>query len=168
MDVMAFIQAGLKGNNESKNFGLFVRQRREELGLSVRGMAAELDMTPTYLSDIEKGNRSAPTKYLDKIRIVLKIPQEQTNPFCDLAFSSRGHQHEDINPYLGEHPVARVALRRARDLNLSDDQWEAIIRQMESQVTKVTVNQEAHGSKVWKNDSKMDKASITASVIEDK
>ena len=45
---------------DERTFGKFVRQRREELGKTVRGFAAELNITPAYLSDIEKGNRAAP------------------------------------------------------------------------------------------------------------
>ena len=48
------------------SFGKFVRQRREELGMSVRTLASELELTPAYISDIEKGNRSAPKSLFGK------------------------------------------------------------------------------------------------------
>ena len=38
-------------------FGKFVREHREALGKSLRSVAAEIEMIPAYLSDIEKGNR---------------------------------------------------------------------------------------------------------------
>ena len=58
------------------SFGQFVRQRREELGMSVRNLAGELELTPAYISDIEKGNRSAPKSKFDELRNLLDIPEE--------------------------------------------------------------------------------------------
>ncbi len=113
------------------SFGKFVRQRREELGMSVRSMAAELELTPAYISDIELGNRSAPKSKFDELRILLKISDEEAIEFSDLASATRGNQYEDINPYLGENPIARVALRKARDNNISAELWEKFIREVE-------------------------------------
>ena len=113
------------------SFGKFVRQRREELGMSVRSLAAELELTPAYISDIEKGNRSAPKSKFDELRNLLMVSEEDATDFADLASATRGNQYEDINPYLGKQPLARVALRKARDYNISDDQWKSFIEQMQ-------------------------------------
>ena len=43
------------------SFGESVRQRREELDISVRKMAERLGMSAMYLSDIERGKRPAPS-----------------------------------------------------------------------------------------------------------
>lgn len=117
---------------DERTFGKFVRQRREELGKTVRGFAAELNITPAYLSDIEKGNRAAPKNYFEQLRVALGVPEDMMTEFEDLASASRGHQYDDINHYLGKQPLARVALRKARDNGISDEQWEAIIRSMDS------------------------------------
>ena len=113
------------------SFGKFVRQRREELGMSVRTLASELELTPAYISDIEKGNRSAPKSKFDELRGLLDIPEEDATDFADLASATRNNQYEDINPYLGKQRLARVALRKARDYNISDDQWKNFIDQMQ-------------------------------------
>ena len=113
------------------SFGKFVRQRREELGKSVRTLAAELELTPAYISDIEKGNRSAPKTKFDELRALLSISEEEATEFADLASATRGNQYEDINPYLGKQKLARVALRKARDYNISDEQWMNFIEQMQ-------------------------------------
>ena len=117
---------------DERTFGKFVRQRREELGKTVRGFAAELGITPAYLSDIEKGNRAAPKKFFQQIRIALGVPEDMMTEFEDLASASRGFQYEDITPYLGKRPLARVALRKARDMDISDEQWEEIIKAIDS------------------------------------
>lgn len=124
----------IENNKEftERTFGQFVRQRREELGKTVRGFAAELDITPAYLSDIEKGNRAAPTKCFELIRKALGVSDDMSMEFEDLASASKGFKYDDIGPYLGKSSLARVALRKARDIDISDEQWEAIIKSMDA------------------------------------
>lgn len=113
---------------DERTFGQFLRQRREELGLTVRGFAKDIDMMPSYLSDVEKGNRRAPMKCLEKIRILLEIPETEKQLFEDLATATRGNGCPDINPYLDKKEIARVALRKARDRDISDEKWEEILK----------------------------------------
>ena len=115
-----------------QTFGLYVRARREAMGESVRSFAKQLGCSASYLSDIEKGNRNAPPKnYLDKLFELLKLPEEERQDFEDLASATRGFLYADINPYLGQEPLARVALRLAMEKNVSSEYWEAFIRDME-------------------------------------
>ena len=112
-------------------FGLYVKSRREAMGKSLRGLAADLDMTPTYLNDIEKGNRVAPQKHLEKMVEILGITgDDNVNCFYDLAGKSRNDIFPDLNPYIGEKQIARVALRKARDLNIPDSKWQEFIDNM--------------------------------------
>ena len=37
-----------------KSFGTFIREKREQMGLSVRALALKIDISAVYLSDIEK------------------------------------------------------------------------------------------------------------------
>ena len=116
---------------DAYSFGAFVRQRRKELGYTVRGFAKELEVTPAYLSDIEKGNRYAPKAYMEKIRELLQICSEDMLLFEDLGAATRGFQYEDINQYLGKQPLARAAVRKARDLNISSEMWQKFIDSMD-------------------------------------
>ncbi len=125
MDIKTFLTEN--PDLDERSFGQFIRQRREELGKTVRGFAAEIDITPAYLSDIEKGNRYAPKNYLEKLKEVLKISEADEQEFEDLASVSRGSSFEDINCYLGKTRMARVALRRARDSQISNEEWEKFI-----------------------------------------
>ena len=109
------------------SFGEYVKARREALGKSIRGLALELDMTPAYLSDIEKGNRYAPEKYLEKLAEVLCITGDDSYYFYDLAGKNRNNNYPDLAEYIGKTEIARVALRRARDLNISNTQWQNFI-----------------------------------------
>jgi len=118
--------------NDYSTFGKFIKEHRELLGKSIRGLAAELDMTPAYLNDIEKGNRYAPEKYLPKMVDVLKISGDDIDYFYDLAGKNRKDNFPDLTPYIGEKQIARIALRKARDLNIPDSKWQEFIDKMES------------------------------------
>ncbi|MCL2567953.1 MAG: helix-turn-helix transcriptional regulator [Oscillospiraceae bacterium] len=122
--------ASERTSKDDSSFGDYVKERREALGKSIRGLAVELDMTPAYLSDIEKGNRYAPEKHLTKMVEVLQITGESLDCFYDLAGKSRNDIFPDLTPYIGEKSLARVALRKARDLNISDEKWQEIIDSM--------------------------------------
>lgn len=118
------------------SFGEYVKARRESLGKSIRGLAQELDMTPAYLSDIEKGNRYAPEKYLEKMLEVLCITGEEAYFFYDLAGKSRNNNYPDLTEYIGKTELARAALRFARDLDISNTQWQAFIDEICSKKNK--------------------------------
>lgn len=110
------------------SFGSFVRAKRESLGKSLRSVAAEIDMAPAYLSDVEKGNRWPPVKYLEKLAEVLGIIKEnELSLFYDLAGDIREGSYPDLTDYIGKTDIARIALRKARDNHISEDKWQKFI-----------------------------------------
>lgn len=114
-------------NEGQSTFGGYIKARREVLGKSIRGLARELDMTAVYLSDIEKGNRYAPEKYLGRMIEILRISGEDINLFYELAGISRNGNFPDLAEYIEKMEIVRIALRRARDLNISKAQWQDFI-----------------------------------------
>lgn len=110
-------------------FGEYVKQRRELLGKTMRSFAAEVEISPAYLCDIENGNRKAPEKFLERFAKALGIiDSEEMNAFYDLAGVSKNGQHSDINSYIDSRPSARMALRTAKDRNFSDEDWLELIK----------------------------------------
>lgn len=123
----------IKPEDYSKDtFGKCIRARREELKMSIRALAKEIGMSPVYLSDIERGNRSAPTganskiDYMANLIRVLKIGDDEKRAFYTIAEASCG-RYADINSYLSQKPVARMALRLANEQDISDEQWQEFI-----------------------------------------
>ena len=133
------LQDLVKQELDNKTFGKYLSSRREELGMSVRAFAKELGMTPAYLCDIEKGNRYAPTKYLEKMRLLLNLTSSSdVQAFEDLASATRDFLYEDINPYLGKRYLARIALRKAQELDaknpeLSEEIWKEFIEKLDQE-----------------------------------
>ena len=117
---------------DEKTFGSYLKSRMESLNMSLRGLASELKVSAAYISDIEKGNRYAPSQEkLVRLMEILQIPEDDQQAFSDLASATHGFSYGDINPYLGRQPHARVALRKAEKLGLSDSFWISVVEQMD-------------------------------------
>jgi len=58
-------------------FGEFLRYNREQLGLPLRKVAAELDIDTSILSKIERGERVATKEMLETFSKTLDIPQKR-------------------------------------------------------------------------------------------
>lgn len=115
-------------NENDLSFGKFIEERRKALGITLRGLAAELDIAPAYMSDIEKGRRYPPDKKLDDIARILKLEGKEKNEMLDKAAMTRDKAvSPDLPEYIMEKDLARVALRRARDGRLSDEGWQEVI-----------------------------------------
>lgn len=115
-------------NENEAAFGKFIEERRKALGLTLRGFAAELDIAPAYMSDIEKGRRYPPDKKLDEIAEILKLQGEGKTHMLDLAALAKTKTvSSDLPEYIMEKDLARVALRRAKAGNLSDEGWREVI-----------------------------------------
>lgn len=107
-------------------FGKCIRRQREEMGISVRCLAKNLNISPVYLSDIERGNRYAPVKsnILNGLIEYLKIPEEQVASFYDMAYATKGYS--EYSKYLMENRNARDFLRRVMEADVSSLEWNYI------------------------------------------
>ena len=122
------LERGIAMNENEMAFGKFIEERRKALGLTLRGFAAELDIAPAYMSDIEKGRRYPPDKKLNEIAQILKLNETEKNSMLDLAAMAKTKTvSSDLPEYIMEKDLARVALRRARDGKLSDEGWQEVI-----------------------------------------
>lgn len=115
-------------NGAYTNFGDFLHQKRLAKGVSYRDLAAILGVSAPYVSDIEKNRRNAPSMdKLEKIASYFALsPDEQTQMY-DLAGENRSELPPDIPGYIKDHDYVAAALRTARDLNASEDEWQAFI-----------------------------------------
>lgn len=116
-------------------FGEFVKAKRLEKEISLRKLAEELDIVPAYMSDIEKGRRYPPDKEkIYKIAEVLTLNQEETDTLFDLAAYSRANGvSPDLSDYVMGVDNLRTALRKARDINAGEDDWQRIIDMLEAE-----------------------------------
>lgn len=95
------------------NFGDYISQKRKEKNYTIRELANKLEISFTYLSDVEKGRAKAfKQEILKKIIEVLQLNKEETDLLNDLAGKSQDNVAPDIAEYLKNHPEAVVAFRK--------------------------------------------------------
>jgi transcriptional regulator with XRE-family HTH domain len=60
------------------SFGTFIRERRNERGLTLQDVAAEIDVSIPYLSRIERDRENAPRdELIRRLAEVLAIPEDE-------------------------------------------------------------------------------------------
>ncbi len=118
-------------------FGKFIEQKRKEKNMTLRGLAAKLEIAPAYMSDIEKGHRYPPDKdKLEQMADILELSATEKDNMFDLA---AGEKDNAVSPDLPEYIMgtqkARVALRMARDTGATDATWQKVIDLLEAEQT---------------------------------
>lgn len=115
-----------------ETFGQFVRRKRKEHEFSLRGLAAKIDISPVHMSNIETDRRPAPAvEYLDRIVAVLRLDKTDAETLYDLAADSQvSAVPGDLPGYIMGRDVVRVALRTAKDVDATDEEWLAFIEKL--------------------------------------
>ncbi len=115
-----------------KTFGDFISQKRKEKRITLKAMAELIGITSPYLSDVEKGKRdSFDLERLEKIAKILEMTEEEKATMMDLAGRQREEVAPDLPGYILRTPAASVALRKAKDLDLGEEEWYKFIEQIE-------------------------------------
>lgn len=112
-----------------QTFGSFVREKRQSIGLTLRTLAAKLDLSPVYLSNIENDRRPAPTRaYLERLEQELHLSKVETEQMLDLAAKSQNNRvSADLPDYIMDREIVRAALRTAREADATDQEWQDFI-----------------------------------------
>lgn len=108
----------LKLKTENAEFGQYLRSVRQAKKISIRQLAKAVSKTPTYISDIEKGNNKPPEReLLDKIIAELHLEEfpDIRNNLYDLAAKERKDVPADIKEYLMENESILKIIRTAKE-----------------------------------------------------
>lgn len=121
-------------------FGEYLKEKRLERGVTTRGLAKDLEVSVSYISELESSVKMPPNskeeKYnnlIERISKYLKLSDEEYNTLRNLADSelgAKGYLSSDMTEYINNVPLAMTALRKAKDANLSETEWSKIIESM--------------------------------------
>lgn len=115
------------------SFGEFIAKKREEKKITLREMARLLKITPPYLSDIEKERRNPPDRdKLDELANILSLSEDECRYMYDLAGKKRNSISVDLPDYIMERDYVRVALRKAMDLEVGEEEWKRFVEELEN------------------------------------
>ena len=113
------------------NFGEFITQKRKEKEITLREMAKKLDITPPYLSDVEKDRRNPfNMEKLELLAKLLNLSEDDKVKMLDLAGKKRGEVAPDLPNYIMERDYVSAALRTARDLEAGEKEWQEFIEDL--------------------------------------
>jgi transcriptional regulator with XRE-family HTH domain len=101
------------GTKES--FGALVRREREAKKIGLREMAKMIEVSPTYLSKVERDEFSPPAE--DKVKAIAKIIERD----ADDLLARAGKVSSDITDIIKLHPVELAALVRTTKGLSADD-----------------------------------------------
>ena len=111
--------------DHADSFGEILRNLRLEDGIGLRELAASVQISPGYLSDIEQGNVGPP-----KVKVILSLALA-LNIDKAVLLSSAGKLDPDLSSYISEKTGAADFLRMARDKGFEDDDWARLSKMVE-------------------------------------
>ena len=122
----------MRGDNA---FGAFIRNKRVGLEpfISLRKMAELLNLSPVHMSNIETGRDAAPKKeVLDNLARILKLDKQEQERLYDLAAESKNYTAipGDLPEYITANEYAKIALRVAKDVDATDEEWIEFIEKL--------------------------------------
>lgn len=112
-------------------FGEYLKQKRLDKEITLRGFAKLVDISPVYLCDLEKGRKAAPSmEVMQKMVSKLALNKEESERFYDLAALEQTAKNpipKDLNAFLKDNHVIVSALRTAKNLDATDEEWQDFI-----------------------------------------
>ena len=118
-------------NNLFKNFGEFITKKREEKQITLREMAKKLDISPPYLSDVEKDRRNPfELEKLEQLSNILNLAEEEKTIMYNLAGKKRDEVAPDLPDYIKGREYVSAALRTARDLDAGEEEWLKFVEEL--------------------------------------
>ena len=110
-------------------FGAFISTRRKEAKLNLRDTAKHLGISNGYLCDIEQGRRPAPEgAFVERISSFLELDKQEHEMLLDLAADSRQTVPADLPDYIRQHDIVRAALRVAKEVDATDEEWQTFMK----------------------------------------
>lgn len=110
------------------DFGQFISEQKRKHSLQSKELAEMLGISMGYLSQLEHGKRVCPDKELLKKMIeVFNLNEEERCIVYDLYEKASGKLSPDIVEYVQSKDIVKKALRAAKAVNATDNDWEMFI-----------------------------------------
>lgn len=110
------------------DFGQFISEQKRKHSLQSNELAEMLNISKGYLSQLEHGKRVCPDQAL-LIRMieVFNLNEEERIIIFDLYEKASGKLSPDIVEYVQSKDIVKKALRAAKAVNATDNDWEMFI-----------------------------------------
>ena len=104
--------------SKGRSFGQRLRALRMDADITLREMARRLEVTPTYLSQVEQDKFNPPTEQrIQQVGRILRLPREHVDELVAMA----GRVSTDLRKAVKAHPREMATfLRAAKGLTAED------------------------------------------------
>lgn len=107
-----------------KSLGEILREARAGKGVSLRGLAGQMEITPSYLSDIENDRRVPAEDVMKRLAQLLSLE-------FDELMAQAGRFGDEAERFARQRPVAVKLFRKLSSANLPDQEMEHLIQDIE-------------------------------------
>jgi transcriptional regulator with XRE-family HTH domain len=116
-------------NNDARTLGEVLRDARVSAELTLRDLAKKLDITASYISDIENDRRVPSEDVLERLAAELNLA------FDDLM-ARAGRVGDQAERYMKQNPAAGILFRRISERRLPEEDLKKLLTQVERMGTK--------------------------------
>lgn len=115
---------------EPSDFGLFLKEKRKSAHLTQDELAAAINKSGQYISNIEKGKNNAPPNPSDIEALIKKLglSNDEANLFKAKASADRGRLPNDQMEYLMKHRKLLELINYGLENNINDRRWAELLR----------------------------------------
>ena len=110
---------------EPSDFGLFLKEKRKAAHLTQDDLAAVINKSGQYISNIEKGKNNAPPDPSDIEALIQKLglSDREASIFKEKASADRGRLPNEQMDYLMKHRKLLDLINYGLENNVNDKRW---------------------------------------------
>lgn len=114
---------------EPSDFGLFLKEKRKSAHLTQDELAAAINKSGQYISNIEKGKNNAPPNPSDIEALIKKLglSNDEANLFKAKASADRGRLPNAQMEYLMKHRKLLELINYGLENNINDRGWAELL-----------------------------------------
>ena len=119
-------------------FGIFLKEKRQQNGLSLRALGKQVELSHIYLYNIESGKKAPPNdEMIIRLANALNLDEKSQLLFFDIAAQCKSSIDSDnyyipvdISKYLNENEDARNVIREVNQKEQHNSFWNDLLREL--------------------------------------
>lgn len=123
---------------DNNAFGVFLKEKRQQNGLSLRALGKQVGLSHIHLYNIENGKKAPPNDVIiEHLALSLGLDEKNKLKFFDIAAqckskldSSNYYMPVDISQYLNENEDAKNVIREANQKEHDDSFWNDLLKEL--------------------------------------
>lgn len=122
--------------NEKVSFGKYIESLRKEKQKSLRETAKAIEVSPQFLSEVEKGRKTTLTnERIELLARFLMLSDTQTYTLYDMAAEAKNTSNEDMFiPQdcvdYASNPFVLEALRLSKETGAGEEEWQVLLNEL--------------------------------------